>query len=214
MTSMQMPVTVVVSRRTERPRGKELLQWAERLCDAASTFAGFLGSRVHSSPTDEFLEVVIGLSFADVRSFLAWEESTERAECLRTGASLTEGPPTALSIESLDGQLWGSDTPAPTTLPRWVSALVVWIGLFPPALLLNLVLDPLLTGWPAPLRTLLTTLILVPLVVFVTVPLLQSGIRKLTVADRRESAKQDPGNPRQHHSGTDDGGDSNPLGAP
>lgn len=188
MTSMRMPVTVVVSRRTERPRGKALQQWAERLCDAASAFPGFLGCRVHSSPTDESFEVVIGLSFTDVRSLLAWEQSTERAECLRVGASLTEGPPTALSIESLfiesmDGRLWASNAPSPTTIPRWLSALVVWIGLFPPALLLNLVLDPFLTDWPAPLRTLVATLILVPLVVFVTVPLLQSGLRKVAASD-------------------------------
>ncbi|MGH3585962.1 MAG: hypothetical protein ACRDQ0_06530, partial [Pseudonocardia sp.] len=117
---------------------------------------------MHSDAEGNSLDVVIGLSFADVRGLVAWEESSERNEWLEVGAGLTEGSPTALSIESLDGRLWASRAQVPVTVPRWLSGVIVWLGLFPPALLLNLVLDPYLAGWPTWLRTLFATLVLVP----------------------------------------------------
>lgn len=102
---------------------------------------------------------------------------------LAAGARFTEGTPTPLSIESLGG-LWFADSQERAArLPRWLSATLVWLSLFPPALGLNMVLGPYLRDWPVVVRTLATTLALVPLVFYVTLPLVHRAVSPL-LSDR------------------------------
>lgn len=183
---MPMPVTVVVSRRARSRSAGELTEWGERLCCDAAGFPGYLGCKVTPVAVEDSVEVMIGLSFSDIDSLARWERSEERAMRLAAGARLTEGTPTPLSIESLGG-LWFADNDhqRAARLPRWLSATLVWLSLFPPALGLNMVLGPYLRDWPVVIRTLATTLMLVPLVFYVTLPLLHRAVLPL-LPDRRQ----------------------------
>ncbi len=58
---------------------------------------------------------------------------------------------------------------------------MVWAGLFPFALLLNMVAGPLLAGMPVLPRTLLTTAVLVPLAVYAGIP----AVHRLTASRPR-----------------------------
>ncbi|MBK6777863.1 MAG: hypothetical protein IPG74_19200 [Flavobacteriales bacterium] len=56
--------------------------------------------------------------------------------------------------------------------PKWKTAVLVWIAIYPSITILFLLFGEQLEQLPAPLRTLVLTLILVPLLVFVLLPLL------------------------------------------
>jgi antibiotic biosynthesis monooxygenase (ABM) superfamily enzyme len=194
VAKLPMPVTVVMSRRAADNRSQELVTWAESLCTAASTFPGHLGHKVQELPgADGATEVVIGLSFDTSDDLVRWEKSAERAAALAAGAKVTQGPPTPLSLEALERHAWGDTATAPPSMPRWRTAVIVWLGLFPPAVLMNLLLEPYTGGWPTVLRTLLLTVVLVPVVVLGTVPLLNRGL--VLWHRRRASPQQDPGHP-------------------
>ena len=53
---------------------------------------------------------------------------------------------------------------------KWKMALLIWLFIYPTITLLFNALSPIMSDWPPYLRTLLLTLILVPLMVFVALP--------------------------------------------
>lgn len=59
--------------------------------------------------------------------------------------------------------------------PKWKFALMVWIAIYPSITLVQLLIGKQLTNLALPIRTLIMTGILVPLMVYVLLPL----VRKL-----------------------------------
>lgn len=57
--------------------------------------------------------------------------------------------------------------------PKWKFALLVWIAIYPSITFLSYLIGDWLVALPLPLRTLILTGILVPLMVFVLLPLLR-----------------------------------------
>jgi len=57
--------------------------------------------------------------------------------------------------------------------PRWKTAVLIWLAIYPSITLLMLLFGDLLAQLPMPLRTLVLTVVLVPLMVFVLLPRLQ-----------------------------------------
>lgn len=64
-------------------------------------------------------------------------------------------------------------TPAFRQPPKWKTALLIWLAIYPSITLLILFFGEYLIQLPLLLRTLVMTGILVPLMVFVLLPLLQ-----------------------------------------
>ncbi|MBL7939786.1 MAG: hypothetical protein JNL43_10535 [Flavobacteriales bacterium] len=65
-----------------------------------------------------------------------------------------------------------------TTPPRWKTAVLVWIAIYPSITLFSWLAGPMLDRLPLMLRTLVLTGILVPLLVFVLLPALNKGLRR------------------------------------
>jgi antibiotic biosynthesis monooxygenase (ABM) superfamily enzyme len=63
--------------------------------------------------------------------------------------------------------------------PKWKMALLIWLGIYPIITLLVFLLFPYMAAhnWPLPLRTLLLTLIAVPLMTYGALPLLQKWLK-------------------------------------
>ncbi len=62
--------------------------------------------------------------------------------------------------------------------PKWKFAVMVWIAIYPTITCVSLIIGPYLQEFPIPLRTFVLTLILVPLMVFIIMPLLQKLLAK------------------------------------
>jgi antibiotic biosynthesis monooxygenase (ABM) superfamily enzyme len=66
-----------------------------------------------------------------------------------------------------------SSSPAHRPPPKWKTALLIWLAIYPSITLLVFFFGPYLAQLPLMLRTLVMTAILVPLMVFVLLPPLQ-----------------------------------------
>jgi antibiotic biosynthesis monooxygenase (ABM) superfamily enzyme len=57
--------------------------------------------------------------------------------------------------------------------PRWKTAVVVWLAIYPSITLILWLTGPTMQSWPLAVRTLVVTLGVVPLMVFVLIPAFQ-----------------------------------------
>ncbi|WP_353168459.1 hypothetical protein [Flavobacterium sp.] len=57
--------------------------------------------------------------------------------------------------------------------PKWKFAIVVWLAIYPTITLVSYIIGDAIKSWPLPLKTLLMTGILVPLMVFILLPFLR-----------------------------------------
>ncbi|HWJ65266.1 MAG TPA: hypothetical protein VNT31_01185 [Nocardioides sp.] len=183
-----MPATMAMVRRTTPDRADELEDWARRLAAAAAKFPGYAGSVVAPLARDAAAAyVVVALRFTTAGELAVWEASGVRSRLVEQGVGVTEGTPEALPLDvlsSLPG-LHGDAPSPPRREPRLRAVAMIWTALFPPAVVLNLVL----AGGGNPLsvvaRTMGTTLVLVPVVVLLTLPLVGKAVRKVEGRFRR-----------------------------
>ena len=61
--------------------------------------------------------------------------------------------------------------------PRWKTAIVVWLAIYPTITLVLWLAGPRVAGWPLALRTLAITAVVVPLMVYLLMPAFQRLLR-------------------------------------
>ncbi|OJV93326.1 MULTISPECIES: hypothetical protein [unclassified Microbacterium] len=171
---LALPVLVYISRRALPGREDDLLQWADALCSDASRFTGYLGSSVRTAPDPDGATFIVGVRFRSAMNLLAWEKSEQRHRRLEEGSPLTAGRPVAISLQELEAGLAGEPG---RIVPKWRTALMVWLALFPLALLSGAVLLPWLAALPWPLPTAISTLATVAAVIWITLPLVHRAFR-------------------------------------
>jgi uncharacterized protein len=172
MSTTTLPVTVAATRRALADRGQDLERWAAQLGAAAAEFPGRTDVRVRRRRVRGSVEVTLAVTFASAAAAHAWETSRQRAELMADGDVLT------------DGEAW----PATMQLPapaRWRTALVVWAGLFPFALALNVWAAGPLAALPVLPRTVFSTAVLVPLAVYLGIPAVQRLLARQAGRRRR-----------------------------
>lgn len=72
--------------------------------------------------------------------------------------------------------------------PRWKTSVLVWLGIYPALTLVLWLVGPTIRDWPLPVRTLLMTAVLVPLMVYVLLP----GLNRLLAPWTRPGVGSDP----------------------
>lgn len=176
---VHLPVSVVVSRRPAPGREADLERWARGIVDAARGFPGHLGAQVYPASPPDRDDLVIAFSFTDAHSLSDWEHSEVRRDWLARSAPLVAGPSQAHSVSGFESLFRSVGEPAGTPAPpRWKTALVIALALFPASLLLNWLVTPHLTAWPLPARILLSTVVIVPWMVWGGVPWLSRLLRR------------------------------------
>lgn len=163
----QLPVTIVVSRRPAPGREAELAQWAQGLLDLAERFPGHLAGEVMQTH-DSSGDMVVAISWANADAVHFWERSEERDAWLRRADDLLAGPARPQMLSGFES-IFATSSSA-VAVPRWKTATVIALAIYPASLLVTLLLGPTIAGWPAPLRVLTTTVILVPFMAWVGVP--------------------------------------------
>ena len=56
--------------------------------------------------------------------------------------------------------------------PRWKTTVLIWLWIYPALTVVLWLIGPAIQGWPLPVRTLVMTVVLVPLMVYVLLPVL------------------------------------------
>lgn len=175
---MSDPVTIVVRRRVRPGCETDYEVWLERLTrGAAAQSRGYLGAEFHrpASPGGEYRSV---FRFDCVDHLDAFERSDFRAGMLAEAAPLFAAD---AAWERLTGLEFWFDPPPGMTVPQpspHRMALVLVAVVFTLVLVLNLTLGPLITGWPLPLRVLVTVCIQVGLMTYVIMPRLTPRIAR------------------------------------
>lgn len=152
------------------------------MCQHAAIHPGHLRSRAFRQPVDGSGELVLGITFSSPETLATWHVRPERVQQLAAVTELTEGAAHPLSVDDLTPEEWilsPSSPPASPRQPRWVPALIVWLALYPCALFIGWFLGPVLDSRPLPLRTFLTSALLVPIVLFIGVPIVQRLLRPI-----------------------------------
>ncbi len=169
------PVTVAITRRA-RPEDERLMQaWVDAGTGMAARFPGFLGAGwVRPSPGSTEWHMLY--RFDSRHSLLLWEESRERTQWLRVAADLVE----STRVEHRTGIEGWFDEPStrsvedvaapPAAPPRWKQAVTIWLAFFPMNLLFTALLTPVIGHWPMPVRMLVSTVLLTPVMVYLVLP--------------------------------------------
>lgn len=174
---MTRPVTVTVRRKVRPGREADYEAWLARLTQgAARDFPGYLGADFHRpGPGSAYRSV---FRFDSLDHLEAFERSDYRAKMLAEAAPLFAAD---AAWERLTGLEFWFDPPPGTRLPQpspHRMALVLIAVVFVLVLAFNLALGPFLTGWPLPLRLLLTVTLQVVLMTYVIMPRLTPRIAR------------------------------------
>jgi antibiotic biosynthesis monooxygenase (ABM) superfamily enzyme len=167
-----LPVTVVLARRPAPGREQDLLDWAGRIVEAASRFPGHLGAQVFPPDASDHPDLVVAFSFATAAALSEWEHSDERRVLLDAAKSLVVGEARAHTVSGFEGIFSYAPGQAVGPPPRWKTAVVIGLAIYPMSLLLGWLLAPHLADWNVALRVLATTLIVVPYMSWLGVPYL------------------------------------------
>lgn len=149
--------------------------WVRAGASLAETFPGFLGTG-WVRPGVGSSEWHMLYRFADAESLRDWEESAQR----RWWLSSAEGFVEHTRVERRTGIEGWFDPPQerevdqpgapPVAPPRWKQAVTIWLGFFPVSLLSAYLLMPHLSTLDTALKTLISTLVLTPIMTYLVLP--------------------------------------------
>ena len=170
------PVTVAITRHLEPGHEPEMMSWLNAGIALAERFPGFLGAGWVRTEADSS-EWHMLYRFADAASLQAWEQSTQRAWWRAAGQGLGVVEARVEKRSGIEGwfdvpasTVLESGEPLPTPPPRWKQAVTIFMVFAPLSILANLVAVQLLAGIWLPLRVLLMTTVLTPIMVYAGLP--------------------------------------------
>jgi len=169
------PVTVSIVRHVAPEHAAQMIAWVRAGSSLAERFDGFLGTGwVRPSPGSEEWHMLY--RFADHAALESWESSPQRAWWLGSaqglvGESLVER---RTGIEGWFDEPASRDVqdlrPTPTPPPRWKQGVVIWLTFFPLSLVLGLLLSATGVDLPLAVRTLITTVVATPIMIYALLP--------------------------------------------
>lgn len=174
---VSIPVHVLVTRTPKPGKRDELLEWAHGIMAAADSFPGHLGGQIYPPSLPDRADVVMTFSFDTAEHLSAWEHSDVRNKWLAKAEPLAERTMYGASpsgFESLFGNKPGTPVTPP---PRWKTATIIFLALYPFSLLVNWLLTPRLIEWNFFLRIFVATVIIVAYMAWVGVPYLSRWLK-------------------------------------
>jgi uncharacterized protein len=170
-----LPVTAVVSRRPVAGREAELEEWARGIVSAATAFPGHLGAQIYP-PGPERDDLVLAFSFASADDLSAWERSEVRLAWVRRADGLVAGPATTHALSGLES-IFAAPLRAASPPPRWKTAVVIALALYPASFVLSWLVAPRVADQPLWLRVLLTVVLVVPWMTWLGVPWVSRALK-------------------------------------
>ena len=158
------PVTTVFARRVRPGSEPAYEEWLAGIARATSRFPGSQGTTI-LRPTEGRSEYVAIMQFDAAESLDAWLASTERSTWLSELRALEVCHEEVSTLAGMERwfTLSGSQEGLP---PRYKTATLVLLGLYPLVLALDVMLGPLLASLPRPLAVLASLSFSVPIMVW------------------------------------------------
>jgi uncharacterized protein len=160
------PVTVTVARVVRPDRREAFERWADDALAKAAAFPGNLGATL-LRPGAGSSEYHLVYRFADDESLAGWERSVERRRMLGQLAEMVDEERYA-RVSGLESFFTRPAQPG----PRWRLTVLTIAAVFAVTSVLQLFVLPYLSGWPLPVRLLLSATVVVILLGHVLMPAL------------------------------------------
>lgn len=163
------PVSLVVRRQVRPGHEAAFEDLIGELVRLLSTWPGHRGTGVIRPPAGLY-EYLMVVRFDDVGHAAAWQASPQRQEWLDRLAPHLDGE---TSIEHQPGlEFWFTPPGSPVLAQprRWKMTAVTVLALYPTSLAITLLVGPSLAHLPLPLRSLLQSLLVVPLMTYAVMP--------------------------------------------
>jgi uncharacterized protein len=167
---MQSPPGIVAITRHVKPGYEAAFEEAVKgVILAASTFPGYVGGDV-LYPATKRGEWQLILRFDTLVHLQEWEESLICQGWIARADGLTVGAPSVTRVNGLEA--WFSLPEAPNVLPppKWKTAIVSAVGIYPMISLMPIVLKPITGNLPSWLATLVSIWIMMPIMTWVIMP--------------------------------------------
>lgn len=177
-SNQDYPVTAVISHVVRAGREEGYEEWFHGIAADARKFTGHLGVSAIRPQDHAHPEYVVILKFDCYNNLKTWLESDVRREWIERLQPLIERPENIQTLSGLETWFALPNRPMKAPPPRYKMALVTWVGVFSTIFVLNWVLTPLLLGFPAILRLLISTGVTVLLLTYVIMPRLTQLFRK------------------------------------
>lgn len=163
------PVSTIFARRVRPGAEERYEEWLHGIHEAASGFPGAQGITV-LRPGEGRAEYIAIVQFDEPANLERWMESPERAAWLAKLDDLTLDAGEVATMTGMERWFTLPDRSVTQAPPRYKTAILVLLGLYPLVLLLNPVLRPLIGDWPTAPRTLVSLVISIALMVWVVMP--------------------------------------------
>ena len=169
-----LPVTVSITRHVDPEHVDQMTAWVRAGSALAEKFPGFLGTG-WVRPREGSDEWHMLYRFDCEASLARWEASEQRTWWLGSAQGIVGESRRELrtGIEGWFDQPQERDVadlrprPAP---PRWKQAIMIWIAFFPLSLGVTLLLGEVVPDLATPLRVLLSTVLMTPVMTYLVLP--------------------------------------------
>jgi len=169
---------MVVSRSARPGHDHDLHHALLESVKAASRFPGHLGADVQPPDPPANPRHLLIFRFATEQDLDRWNASPQRQQCLAAIDAHADSSTTVQRIVGLEAWFRPPQAPRAAMPARWKMALVTGVVIYVLALALGRFVAPSLEPLPLAVRTAVTTLILVPLMTWVAMPLVTRLLRR------------------------------------
>lgn len=179
-TGPGLPVTVSITRHVAPEHVDQMTAWVRAGSALAERFPGFLGTG-WVRPREGSDEWHMLYRFDSERSLARWEASEQRAWWLGSAQGIVGESRRELrtGIEGWFDQPQERDVaylPARPAPPRWKQAIMIWFAFFPLSLGVTLLLGEVVPDLATPLRVLLSTVLMTPVMTYLVLPWLTRSL--------------------------------------
>ncbi|MFT7669850.1 MAG: antibiotic biosynthesis monooxygenase (ABM) superfamily enzyme [Planctomycetota bacterium] len=169
--SSSSPVTTIFARRVRPGSEERYEEWLAGISRSSSGFAGNQGTTIlrPGEGRDDYIAIT---QFDGEDTLEIWLRSTKRGEWLEKLQEIDICREEVLSMAGMERWFTLPNQGANRMPPRYKTAVLVFLGLYPLVLMLDTLLGPSLAGLPKPVQVLISLLISVPMMVWIVLPLL------------------------------------------
>lgn len=168
---MTESVTTIFAREIRTGHEDRYEQWLAGISSSSAKFVGSQGTTI-LRPAEGREQYIAITQFDSAANLEVWMESSERETWLSKLESINVCQEDVMSLAGVERWFTLPGTAQRKMPPRYKTAALVFLGLYPLVLLLDVVLGPLLSGLPAPLRTFISLVVSVSLMVWAVLPAL------------------------------------------
>jgi antibiotic biosynthesis monooxygenase (ABM) superfamily enzyme len=177
-TSSSEPITLIFNWKVKSGKEKQFEKWAHEITHAAMKFEGHLGANWIKASNNQNYTLIY--KFDTYEHFKKWEHSEIRKKLLKEGLSLSEQEKPN-KIQQLTGlETWftlpGNMTVKPP--PKWKMAIATIIGIYPVALIFQILFGQQIQRLPIYLKPLALGGFAIPIMTFFVMPNVTKLLKK------------------------------------